>query len=151
MLSTWANVWPTQHPLVRQKKNLENTLPHWALDDLQRTRLSCGRMFRLLTPPPLPLEICLSFSDYLYVAGPAYWRETGPGAGVGRGAKSYYHEKAWPSVNHSILTALPPDWWWAAFLFCIVEIHITDSTRNPPLCMWMWPDLNNVYNYHKRS
>ncbi len=61
-----------------------------------------------LAPPPPPRRFpsasCLSFSDFLCVASRAYWREiSGEG---GRGAKSYDDEKAWSSVNRSILSAL---------------------------------------------
>ncbi len=54
--------------------------------------------------PPLPSASCLSFSVFLCVAGQAYWRESGGEGGRG-GAKSYHHEKAWFSINHSILTS----------------------------------------------
>ena len=57
------------------------------------------------SPPPtlLPLASCLSFSDFLYVAGRAYWWERGVGGGGG-GAISYDDEKDWSSINHSILS-----------------------------------------------
>ncbi len=58
---------------------------------------SCGRMVRLLPFPPIPWEICLSFSVFPWVVGRAYWRER-RGVG-GRGAKSYDHEKVGPSIN----------------------------------------------------
>ncbi len=48
--------------------------------------------------PPLPSEICFYFSVFLWVAGRAYWRWGG--------TKSYGGEKAWSSINHSILSAL---------------------------------------------
>jgi hypothetical protein len=51
-------------------------------------------------PPPLPSASCVFFSVFLCVAGRAYWR--GGGGGSGWRAKS--HEKAWPSINHSILS-----------------------------------------------
>ncbi len=49
--------------------------------------------------PPPPSATCLSFSVFLCVADGAYWRESG----VGWGANSYDGEKAWYSINHSIL------------------------------------------------
>jgi hypothetical protein len=57
--------------------------------------------------PPLLSASCLSLSVFLCDAGRAYWRKKGgrgwPG---GRGAKSYDHENALPSINHLILSAL---------------------------------------------
>ncbi len=51
--------------------------------------------------PPISSASCLSFSAFLYVAGRAFWRERG----VGRGRDlSYDDEKAWSSINHSILS-----------------------------------------------
>jgi hypothetical protein len=55
-------------------------------------------------PLPLPAASCLSFSVFLCIARRAYWQENGEG-GSG-GAKSYDGEKAWPSLNHLILSAL---------------------------------------------
>jgi hypothetical protein len=43
---------------------------------LQRAKLSCGRVIRLLTHP-LPSESCLSFAVFLGVVGRAYRRERG--------------------------------------------------------------------------
>ncbi len=71
------------------------------VNDLQRTRLSRCRMNLL----PLPLTSVSS-------TGAATHRKTGKGRqhADGRGgrgeANSYDCEKAWPSVNHSILSAL---------------------------------------------
>ncbi len=53
-------------------------------------------------PPPLPSANCLSFSVFLCLAGRAYYRERGGGGE--RGAKSYNRKKAWPCINHSILS-----------------------------------------------
>ncbi len=47
---------------------------------------------------------CLSFAVFLCVAGRAFWRERGIGGG--RRAKSFDREKAWSSVNYSILAAV---------------------------------------------
>jgi hypothetical protein len=56
--------------------------------------------------PPLPRSSasCPFLSVFLSVAGRAHWRERGDGGGGG--AKSYDGEKAWSSINHSILSAL---------------------------------------------
>jgi hypothetical protein len=54
------------------------------------------------TSPLLPSASCLSFSVFLCVVGRAFWREKGGGGG-GR-ANPYDREKAWSSVNHSILS-----------------------------------------------
>ncbi len=56
-----------------------------------------------LAPPPLPSASCLIFSVFLSVARGAYWDDWG-GEGSGRGAKWYDDEKAWSSINHSILS-----------------------------------------------
>ncbi len=70
--------------------------------------LAVVRLGSTPTPiPPLPSASSLSFSDFLCVAGRANWRER-CGAGGRRGAKSYNREEAWPSINHSILSAYFP-------------------------------------------
>ncbi len=53
------------------------------------------------TSPTLPSVICLSFSVFLCVAGPAYCREGGRGAGTRR--QIIRPRKAWPSISHSLL------------------------------------------------
>ncbi len=50
------------------------------------------------SPTPSPLSV----SHSSCVAGRAYWLERGD-VGGGRGAQSYDGEKAWSSINHSIL------------------------------------------------
>ncbi len=72
---------------------------HRKLDFLFRTiRLQAHPL-----PPCLPSAI-VSFSVFLCVAGRAYWRKRG----VGKEPKiSYDCGKAWPSVNHAILSGLP--------------------------------------------
>jgi hypothetical protein len=57
-------------------------------------------------PPSLPSASCISFSVLLCVVSRAYWRERG--GGDGGGAKSYYGRKDWSSINHSILSGIPP-------------------------------------------
>ncbi len=52
--------------------------------------------------PPLLSASCLSFSDFLCIAGQAYWRKGGGG-----GAKSSEREKAWSFINHSIISDVP--------------------------------------------
>ncbi len=75
------------------------------LNDLWKTRLSCGRMIGLLANPlPLPPVSKLS----LFLRLPVSHRSsllTGEGGGGGWGDK-YDREKAWPSINHSILFAI---------------------------------------------
>ncbi len=59
--------------------------------------------YNLAPPPhPLPSASCLSFSVFQFVTGRTYWRKMGEGGGGG--AKSFDNEKAWYSVNHSILS-----------------------------------------------
>ncbi len=73
----------------------------WFMEE--QASLRC--MIRLLARPlpPLPSATCLSFSVFL--CGRAYCRERGvPG---GRGAESYDRKKAWPSINHLILSWSP--------------------------------------------
>ncbi len=68
--------------------------------------LSPCRMTWLTPPLPLPSlhsASCLSFSVFLWVAYRAYWWERGKGGRAGY--KSYDSEKAWSSINHSILSA----------------------------------------------
>jgi hypothetical protein len=52
---------------------------------------------------PLPSATCLSFSAYLFVA-PVEFTDGRGGGGGGRGAEFYDREKAWPSINHSMLS-----------------------------------------------
>ncbi len=56
--------------------------------------------------PPFPSSIVSKLSLFLNVpacvAGRAYWQERRGGGGK---TVSYYSEKAWPSINHSILSA----------------------------------------------
>ncbi len=54
--------------------------------------------------PPLTLASCLSFSFFLYVVRRVVLHSTEGRGGVGRGAKSYVGQKAWSSINHSILS-----------------------------------------------
>ncbi len=58
------------------------------------------------TPAPSPLfrQQIVSFSVFLCVAGPAYWREGGEGAGVEPNHTT--SRKLLASMNHSILSAL---------------------------------------------
>jgi hypothetical protein len=52
-------------------------------------------------PPPSPVNKLIFFFVFLCVATEAYWREREPG-----GDKTYDGEKAWSSINHSILSGL---------------------------------------------
>ncbi len=84
------------------------------------------------TIPPLPSASCPCFSVFLGVSGRAY--TDGREGGGGRGAKSYVGEKAWSSINHSILFDSPPPhtqtWLWlgqwcpkcSAFRQAILEV-----------------------------
>jgi hypothetical protein len=61
------------------------------------------------TPPPSPTFLSAS---RLFLCFPVCRRSSlltgGVGGRGGRGAKSYAREKAWPSVNHSILSGFMP-------------------------------------------
>ncbi len=78
-------------------------------DDWMIFRVPGLRSYDSATPtpfPPLPSANCLSFSVFLCVAGRAYCRERG-GGGVwawSQITKPYDHKKAWPSINHSVLS-----------------------------------------------
>ncbi len=77
------------------------------LNDLQRARLSCGRMIRLHTHPihpPSPVSILSLFLSLPECRRSSSLREEG-GRG-GRGAESYDRKKAWSSINHSVLSGL---------------------------------------------
>ncbi len=68
--------------------------------------------------PTIPSASCLSFSVFLCGAGRVYW--LGGMGWDGRGAKSYDGEKAWSSINHSILSAIIGNciaWagWWESY------------------------------------
>jgi hypothetical protein len=83
-------------------------------------------MVRLLTRP-LSSPSPLSSAVFLCIAGQAYWRERGRGEG-GRGAKSCDGEKAWSSINHSILCALNTPSYILSFtvpLVCHSPTHVT--------------------------
>ncbi len=76
--------------------------------------------------PPLPSARCLSFSAFLCVAGrhtvlTGESGERGEGGGGGRGAKLSDREKAWSSLNHSILSG------WKHSL---VKINGMENTQN---------------------
>ncbi len=74
------------------------------LNDFWRTRLS---MIRLLSHPLIPLSfqqlVSLSQSSRGSPVELTDWRA---GGGDGRGAKLYDGEKAWPSMNHLILSGI---------------------------------------------
>ncbi len=76
---------------------------------LQRIRLSFRRIICLLTPPSS--ASCHSFSVFLCVAGRAYWRE------MWGGTSSYDCEKAWSSINHSILSGATPPLIWHSLCY----------------------------------
>ncbi len=68
-------------------------------------RFLCGRVVRLLHPPPhSPVSIVS-----LFLSLPVCRRSsllTGEGGGGGGGAVTHHREKAWPTINHSILSGL---------------------------------------------
>ncbi len=72
------------------------------LNDIQRTRLSCVCDPATRPSPPPHQQVVFLFmcrqSSLL----------TGEGERGGRGTKSYDPEKAWPSINHSILSGCTP-------------------------------------------
>ncbi len=79
-LSQRNQTWMLQGALDVSTK--VNNIGERELDDLQRTKLSCGRMIRAFgsspTPsPPLPVASCLSFSVFLCVAGRTFCWEMG--------------------------------------------------------------------------
>jgi hypothetical protein len=76
--------------------------PSRVLNDWKRTRLSCFVWFGY--PPPLSSPIflsCISFSSSC--ASPV---ERTDGKGVGKEPKNTIASKAWPSINHLILSDL---------------------------------------------
>jgi hypothetical protein len=64
----------TWHSLIKPRISLPP--PQRVLNDIHRTRLSCGSMIRL-PPPPTRQQLFFSFSVILSVAGRAYWRGRG--------------------------------------------------------------------------
>jgi hypothetical protein len=59
----------------------------------------------LIPFPPLPSATCLSFSAFLCVRGEGY------------GDESFDRRKAWPSINHSILSG----WQAGAYAVCAAD------------------------------
>jgi hypothetical protein len=73
------------------------------LNDLQRTRLYCGSVIRLLAhslPHPFPISKASLFFQSSCVS-PVELTDRGV-----RGAKSYDREKAWHSINYSLFSAV---------------------------------------------
>jgi hypothetical protein len=70
--------------------------------------------------PPLQSASCLSFPVILCVPNRAHWRERWVGGG-GREAKSDDCEEVWPSINHSILSAVHCHLWSTLKCSCIRE------------------------------
>jgi len=87
------------------------------------------------TSLPLPSANCLSFSVFLCLAGRAYCRERGGGGE--RGAKSYDCKKAWPSINHSILSArgLRRELFVRSVVLNVMFITATWTRAPPPLSL----------------
>ncbi len=74
------------------------------LNDLKSTKLSCGRMIRLLRSPPFPLQSasCLSFSQFFPVCSRSRLLTEDGGGLMGRARSQIM--KAWLSINSSILS-----------------------------------------------
>jgi hypothetical protein len=72
-------------------------------NDLKRTRLSCGRMIRLIAHPLPPSPV----SNMSLFLGLSVCRRssllTGEGGGGGQGAKSYDREETGPSISFNTL------------------------------------------------
>ncbi len=69
---------------------------------------TCGRMIRVLAhppPPPPPVSKLSLFLSLLVYRRSRFLTGEEEGSG-GRGAKSYDREKAWSSINHSLLSAV---------------------------------------------
>ncbi len=84
-------------------------------------------------PPPLPhsFEQVVSLSQS---SGRVYWRKRGGG-----GAKSYCGEKAWSSINHSILSDLKVYYLWSQ------RVYSRDPQPPiPPLFECRQPKWNNL-------
>ncbi len=78
------------------------------------TKLSCGRMIKLLANP-LPPSLVSQLSLFLSLPVCRLSSlQTGEGGGGGWGTKSYDREKAWPSINqiipYSLERALLAEW-----------------------------------------
>ncbi len=83
-------------------------------------------------PPhsPSPAATCLSFSVFQCVAGRAYWR--GRGWAKSQTTKLYDREKAWPSMNHSILSgATVQALWEIPVAWCRPQPSESFSTNSP--------------------
>ncbi len=112
---------------------LKHRVKQRVVNNLQRARLSCGRMIRLLAHP-LPLisrQQIVSLSQYSPVR--PYWRWEGEGCR--HGGKLYDHEKAWPSINHSILSGVT----WQLLYFqrpCWLVAFSTDGPRTRTITSW---------------
>ncbi len=95
------------------------------------------------TLPPLSRQkVIYLFPIFLCVASRAYRRERGRRGG--RGAKSFYREEAWPSINHSILsgkfegqTKLR-----STFLILYHDFLIVQYNAEKTLEQLVWPKLS---------
>jgi hypothetical protein len=88
------------------RNHLLYTLAQRVLNDLQRTRLSRRRITWLLSHPLPSLPSASSTGRHTGRLRKCDKNLLGEGGEGGEGAKSYDGEKAWSSINHSILSAL---------------------------------------------
>jgi hypothetical protein len=96
--------------VVPQHMDLKATAFYFVVVYVQQIVLICLQMNRLspsydLAPPPTPPPFPASKMS-LFLSLPVSRRSSllmVEGGGGGGGAKSYIGEKAWPSINHSIL------------------------------------------------
>ncbi len=96
------------------------------LNYLQRTRLYRRLMIWLLPrplPPSLPSVNSTCDTQEDWERETTCWRERGKEWGLSWGAKSYDGEKAWSSINHSILSAIHQREWKKP-LGNVVFVHV---------------------------
>ncbi len=80
--------------------------------------------------PPLPSASCLSFSDFCVSPVELTDEIGGERAGWGLGGKitkSYNREKAWPSIHHSLLSALHQRKWKRRTLYVVFVLPILSA------------------------
>jgi hypothetical protein len=102
------------------------------IECLERTKLSCGRMIRLHAHPLPPFPVS-NFSVFLSL--PVCRRSsllTREGGGDGRGAKSYGREKAWSSINHSVLSVTR---WKGGVGYTLFEFRFRRKNWSR-ICVW---------------
>jgi hypothetical protein len=96
---------PLPHIQPKKPKNYTSDNIEWFIEDQAFLRSYDSAP---CPPPPncsIPSASCLSFSIFLCITGRAVRL---PAGGGGRTPKSYDSEKAWPSLNHSVLFLSTP-------------------------------------------